>query len=559
MARIEGQSFEWTKACEESFQQLKDALVSAPVLAYPRTTEPFLLDTDASNVSVRAVLSQVHDGEEKVVAYYSHALSRPERNYCTTRRELLAVVRAIENFHPYLYGRPFTVRTDHASLLGVLTFKNPEGQTARWLEKLQTYDFRIKYRAGKGHQNADVLSQRPCFEANCTHCQRQEEKELSGDSKGSRPAYTFPVVRELHCKSAITGQEEPKEEELLGSQQWTMLRLRTSQMADRSISHIVKQKDSGHHPEWPAIAHLDSTTKAYWAQWDSLALREGVLYHQWESPERGEETWQLVLPRALRAGVLKLLHDSPVGGHLGVSKTLGIVRARFYWNHCRRDVEEWCHKCDRCAFRKGPRVEMRSPLQLYNVGEPLERVAIDVLGPLPETDSGNKYILIAMDYFSKWPKAYALPNQEAVTVANVLVAQFFSRFEVPAELHSDQGRNVESLVFREVCTLLGIHNTRTTALHPKSDGMVERYNRTLENQLATFVQDHQKDWDLHLPQLLMSYRSAVYETTKLTPAMLMFWRELRVPLDLLLGRPHADIEELSYLEREVASMNSDCS
>ena len=96
--------------------------------------------------------------------------------------------------------------------------------------------------------------------------------------------------------------------------------------------------------------------------------------------------------------------------------------------------------------------------------------------------------------------------------------------------------------------MLGIHRTRTTALHPQSDGMVERYNRTLENQLATFVQDHQKDWDLHLPLLLMSYRSAVHETTKLTPAMLMFGRELRVPLDLLLGRPHADIEELSYLE-----------
>ena len=92
---------------------------------------------------------------------------------------------------------------------------------ARWLERLQTYDFRIEYRAGKGHQNADVLSRRPCFETNCTHCQRQEEKELPGDGKGSRPADTFPVVRELHSKSAIAGQEESKDEELLGSQQWT--------------------------------------------------------------------------------------------------------------------------------------------------------------------------------------------------------------------------------------------------------------------------------------------------------------------------------------------------
>jgi len=134
-------------------------------------------------------------------------------------------------------------------------------------------------------------------------------------------------------------------------------------------------------------------------------------------------------------------------------------------------------------------------MQLYNFGEPMERVAIDVLGPLPETDQGNNYILIAMDYFSKWPEAYALPNQEAVTVAAVFVSQFLSRFGIPGELHSDQGRNFESSVFQEVCTLLAIHQTRTTAQHPQSDGIVERYNRTIEAQLATFVQDHQRDWD----------------------------------------------------------------
>ena len=165
--------------------------------------------------------------------------------------------------------------------------------------------------------------------------------------------------------------------------------------------------------EWSAISHLDSTLKAYWAQWDSLALKGGVLYYRWESPEPGKEAWQVVLPTALRAGVLKLLHDSPV-------------------------VEEWCHKCDLWAARKGPWVKTRSPLQLHNVGEPKERVVIDVLGLLPETERAYKYILIARDYFSKWPEAYAPLNQEAVTVANVLVSQFFSRFGVPAELHSDQ-------------------------------------------------------------------------------------------------------------------------
>ena len=164
----------------------------------------------------------------------------------------------------------------------------------------------------------------------------------------------------------------------------------------------------------------------------------------------------------------------------------------------------------------------------------MEHVALDVLGPLPETNQGNKYILIAMDYFSRWSEAYARPNQEAVTIADVLVSQLFRQFGVPGKLHSDQGRNFESSVFQEVYTLLGIHKTRLTALHPQSNGTVERYKQTIETQLATFVQDHQKDCNRHLPLLFMSYLSAVHETTKFTPAMLMFGRELHVLLDLLI-------------------------
>ena len=121
-----------------------------------------MLDTDASNHSVGAVLSQLQEGKELVIAYYSQLLSPPERQYCTTRKELLAVVKAIKHFHPYLYGRTFTLRTDHAALQWLLSFKFPEGQIARWIERLQQYDFRIKHRPGVLHGNADTLSRRPC-------------------------------------------------------------------------------------------------------------------------------------------------------------------------------------------------------------------------------------------------------------------------------------------------------------------------------------------------------------------------------------------------------------
>lgn len=118
----------------------------------------------------RSISSLPSVGEERVVAYYRQALSKPARNYYTTRHERLAIVKVIDYFHPYLYGRQFTIITDHASLQWLLNFKNLEGQMARWLDKLQTYDFRIVYRAGRSHQNADILSCRPCFQTNCKYC-----------------------------------------------------------------------------------------------------------------------------------------------------------------------------------------------------------------------------------------------------------------------------------------------------------------------------------------------------------------------------------------------------
>ena len=140
-----------------------------------------------------------------------------------------------------------------------------------------------------------------------------------------------------------------------------------------------------------------------------------------------------------------------------------------------------------------------SPLKQYAVGAPMERIAIDILGPLPETPWKNKFILVVSDYFTKWTESYPLPNQEATTVAEKLVNEFICRFGVPRKLHSDQGRNFESKVFAEICKLLDIEKTRTTPLHLQSDGQVERFNRTVVKMLRGKIREDQKDWDLQLP------------------------------------------------------------
>ena len=209
---------------------------------------PFLLDTDASNVGIGAVLSQVHQA--------SHALSKPERNYYTTRQELVAIVKAIDHFHPFLYGQKFTIRTNHASLQWLLNFKNPEGQIARWLDKLQTYDFCIVYHTGRSYQNADVLSHRPCFDTNCKHCQNQEQKHATENAIGM-PNDCVVNLTQAHVSEGpqspsaslpregkeVRDVDQPEDEQL------SPLQFRTHQMERKTIYHILGWKEAGKRPE----------------------------------------------------------------------------------------------------------------------------------------------------------------------------------------------------------------------------------------------------------------------------------------------------------------------
>ena len=212
-----------------------------------------------------------------------------------------------------------------------------------------------------------------------------------------------------------------------------------------------------------------------------------------------QTTDQIVLPEDLRQTAFEAHHSHTTASHCGVKKTLSALQSRYYWPGLTSAVHRLVARCHVCGSKKTWGKKRRSPLKQYVVGAPMERIAIDILGPLPETPWKNKLILVVGDYFTKWTESYPLPNQEATTVAEKLVNEFICRFGVPRELHSDQGRNFESKVFAEICKLLDIEKTRTTPLHPQSDGQVERFNRTVVEMLHGKIKEDQKDWDLQLP------------------------------------------------------------
>ena len=248
-------------------------------------------------------------------------------------------------------------------------------------------------------------------------------------------------------------------------------------------------------------------------------------------------------------------------GHLGPLKTFDKIQQRFYWHHYKEDVEYWCKVCDTCASRKQPYRKAKAPMKQYNVGYPLERIAIDLMGPLPCTNvNKSRYLLLVSCYFTKWLDAIPLVSIDAKTIATKLIERFISVFGVPTQLHSDQGSAFESSVFKEVCNLLGIQKTRTTPGRPQSDGMIERACRSVQAMLSAYVSQNQKDWDVYLPLLMMAFRSSVHSTLGLSPSKMMLGRQIRLPIDLALGIPETRISvcESDYayqLEKQLVSIH----
>ena len=499
--------FSWCVACAEAFDSLKRALGSAPILGFPDFTRPFIVDTDASNYGLGAVLSQIDpETGERHIHFASRTLNRAERRYSTTRKELLAVVWALKTFRPHLLGVRFLLRTDHNALVWLTNFKEPEGQVARWLEFLAEYTFDIEHRSGKKHQNADALS-------------RREPASTDVPADSAKPA-------DVHVR---TLELEPGTDHLDA--------VRRDCRVDPDLAVVIHRLSSNLHGFFPGDS---KEVRSLMSQETSLQLRDGLLYRKFVPTNPGGlAVQQLVVPRLYRKVMFREAHAGPTSGHFGHKRTLEKLRQSVYWPGMSRDVEEWCRACAVCASRRNPvpRSQIRAPLGHIAASYPFERIAMDLMGPLPVTGMGNRHILVVCDYFSKWVELLALLNIKAETVAERVVEDVFSRFGIPESLHTDQGKQFESGLFQELCRLLGIEKTRTTPYHPQSDGLVERANRTVQNVLAAYVSDHQGDWDCFLAQTQLAYNTSQHSPTGYTPYFLLFGREARLPLSILADSP----------------------
>jgi len=534
--------FQWGPREQRAFEQLVEMLCESPLLALPREDGNWILDTDASDVGVGAVLSQVQDGVERPIAYGSKKLNKAQRRYCTTRKELLAVVTFMKEYRHYLYGRPFTVRTDHGSLRWLLNFKEPQGQLARWIQVIQEYDYRIEHRPGKRHGNADALSRTPPNECErsssisslpcggCSECKRKAEQWVVFDAEVDN---VIPLAAKVGKVRTRRSQEIPKFHEFATI--YSKSELSELQRQDPDLSNVCQWVEAGRRPERDEVVAECPAVRSYWLQFESLFLEEGVLYLRWAKPWPGRPERRLVIPSSLVPKVLSFCHDHVFSAHMGIRRTIERCKSLFYWYRLGFSVREHVRQCETCQKTRGASKSFRAELMSFRVGYPLDRVAVDLITKLPLTAKGNRNILVIVDHFTRWVEAFAIPDQCAETVARFTVREFVSRFGAPLELHSDQGRNFESHIFQEVCRLLGIRKTRTSAYRPQSNGAVERFNRTLHGMIKAYVAENRVDWDEHLPYVMAAYRGTVHPATGFSPNFLMFGREVHTPCQLAFG------------------------
>jgi len=477
--------FQWTASCQQAFEALKLKLTSPPILSYPDFSHPFILHSDASATAIGAVLSQLQSGRETVICYWSRQLTKAERNYSTIEREALAVVGAVKEFYPYLYGFQFTLVTDHNPLTSLKDLKDTGGRLARWMLYLQQFHFTFQHRPGKAHGNADAMSRVP------------------------NPV--FPVLHQLAANLDT---------------------IKAAQAADSTLSDLIKALASGCPPPTNVAPGLRR-----------VFLQDGVLCRSFQSSSSATSHTQVVIPTRLQSTVLQQLHNN--SGHLGEQKTVAKVRERYYWPGYEADINKWIQECRECQRRKPPHQAQQAPLDTIQSTFPFEKLSWDIMGPLPQSLSGNRYIVVITDLFSKWVEAFSVKSTDSETLATLLIDEVICRYGVPSYLHSDQGANLTSNLMATLCKRLHIEQTRTSAYHPQGNGQVERFNHTLEAMLATVVNDHQTDWDLHLPRQLFAYRTALHASTGFSPFHIVFGHSPTLPVDAMLGTlPHCQTKNV---------------
>ncbi|CAC5404999.1 unnamed protein product [Mytilus coruscus] len=274
--------------------------------------------------------------------------------------------------------------------------------------------------------------------------------------------------------------------------------LKKLQSEDEDLKVVIESKKKGGKPDYSVIAMSSPACRNYFNLWDSLEIYNDILFKRFHKQDGTGEFLQFIVPTSMKKEIMYHMHNTVLSGHLGQKKSRGKALQKFFWYLMKEDINNYVNACDICAQNKPPHKTPKAPLGKMGVGAPMDRLATDIIGPLPRTPRGNRYILIISDHFIKWVEIIPIPDQSAITCAEKILNEVISRFGCPLSLHSDRGSIYESQIFNELCVMLEIKKTRTTVRNPKCNGLSERFNKTLWRMIRAYLKGEQTDWDINV-------------------------------------------------------------
>lgn len=500
---ISMKEFNWSDEQQKSFETLKTKLTEAPVLKFPTKDGYFILDTDASHKCIGAVLSQVQNGHEYVIEYASNKISKTQRKYCVTRKELLAAFTYIKQFSHYLAGKKFMLRTDHRALLWLLNWQKPNtSQYCLWKAELEFYDFEVVHREGKRHVNADAVSRI----GQCQQCALKHE-----DPK-------FKTNVKVYQQSEL-GEEDVETDRVLLLAE--MEHLYREQQADEGIKQVLsllQQSNSERN-----IKSLNEEARRLWIQKDKLRCRGDILYII------NGENYLIVIPQKMKQKVLSLYHDDM--GHMGSNKTMSLIKERYYWPGISEDIRKYVEKCTHCLSHKN--MNGRNGINEVPIITkfPFERICLDIAGPFHRTRKNNRYILGIIDHFSKYVFLIPTKNIDAPTIAEAVWKNCITKFGCPRVIQSDCGSSFMSETFKQLAKLCGSTQLFSPPYHQQSNGLIERVFQTTKQMIAAGAENSGREWDKTLPVVEMALRAAKHSETGYSPYQILFGKRMCLPHD----------------------------
>ena len=483
---------DWKEVHDAAIEELKEKLTSAPVLVYDDGESEVELFTDASSKGIGAVLQLKGEGSgARPVTFISRRLTPAEEKYHVNELECLALVWALTKLRHHVYGRTLVVKTDSSVLRWLSQKRDISGKFARWIVTLQEYSLDIHHLSGTANVVADALSRAP-----------------TGFPEETDPAdRVLGVIQPAGCS--------PRQLALL-------------QHADSDVRYwVLKLQGFNDGQEGNEVE-------------DQFILHAGILYKKSRKPGRPH---LLVVPSILRRDLLMECHDSPNGGHSGVEKTYARLSQRYWWRRMKKTVKAYVSSCEFCqpfksrvGFPPGKLCPIKPPRQ------PFEVLGIDHLGPFHLSKARNAYLIVCIDYLTRWIEVQPVPDTSTEFIREFLEKGVFLRHGVPKQLISDRGSGYTSADFASFTSRWRVKHIFASAAHPETNGLVEKLNGTLTATIAAYVDVAHSNWEEKLPEAVFSINTSKQTTTEITPFELVYGRTAILSHELAFPWPTAEIE-----------------